>query len=150
VVGSNKTAVSEDTVKGQVRNILPKLGAKNRAHAGVIGGRRGIIELIKQIPELDILGDARKAKLAIELRTTRIGGLVEFSRAVHAEMDALLSAARKGTSLIASRLFVTIFPCHYGARHIVTAGVVQPTETKLWRRGGILDLRSESHCKRKT
>ena len=67
MVGSNKTAVSEDTVKGQVRNILPKLGAKNRAHAGVIGGRRGIIELIKQIPELDILGDARKAKLAIEL-----------------------------------------------------------------------------------
>jgi deoxycytidylate deaminase len=82
-----------------------------------------INELIKQIPELNVLSNTRKAGLAVELRTTRIGGLVEFSRAVHAEMDALLSAARKGTSLLASRLFVTTFPCHYCARHIVTAGV---------------------------
>jgi deoxycytidylate deaminase len=82
-----------------------------------------IQELITQIPELNALGGERKKTLAVELRKTRIGGLLEFSRAVHAEMDALLSAARKGTSLIGSRLFVTTFPCHYCARHIVTAGV---------------------------
>jgi DNA-binding NarL/FixJ family response regulator len=37
-------SVSEDTVKGQVRNILCKLGAKDRAHAAMIGVKRGIIE----------------------------------------------------------------------------------------------------------
>ena len=37
-------SVSEDTVKGQVRNILSKLGAKDRAHAAMIGVKRGIIE----------------------------------------------------------------------------------------------------------
>ena len=37
-------SVSEDTVKGQVRNILFKLGAKDRAHAAMIGVKRGIIE----------------------------------------------------------------------------------------------------------
>ena len=37
-------SVSEDTVKGQVRNILSKLGAKDRAHAAIIGVKRGIIE----------------------------------------------------------------------------------------------------------
>ena len=36
-------SVSEDTVKGQVRNILSKLGAKDRAHAAMIGVKRGII-----------------------------------------------------------------------------------------------------------
>jgi len=82
-----------------------------------------IKDLIRQIPELKVLNDDRKESLTVELRRTRIGGLVEFSRAVHAEMDALLSAARKGTSLLATRLFVTTFPCHYCARHIVTAGV---------------------------
>ena len=35
---------SEDTVKGQVRNILSKLGAKDRTHAAMIGLKRGIIE----------------------------------------------------------------------------------------------------------
>jgi DNA-binding NarL/FixJ family response regulator len=37
-------SVSEDTVKGQVRNILSKLGAKDRAHAAITGVKRGIIE----------------------------------------------------------------------------------------------------------
>ena len=39
-----QVAVSEDTVKGQVRNILSKLGAKDRTHAAMIGVKRGIIE----------------------------------------------------------------------------------------------------------
>jgi DNA-binding NarL/FixJ family response regulator len=37
-------STSEDTVKGQVRNILSKLGAKDRTHAAMIGLKRGIIE----------------------------------------------------------------------------------------------------------
>jgi DNA-binding NarL/FixJ family response regulator len=37
-------SVSEETVKGQVRNILSKLDANDRTHAAVIGVKRGIIE----------------------------------------------------------------------------------------------------------
>jgi DNA-binding NarL/FixJ family response regulator len=36
-------SISEDTVKGHVRNILEKLGAKDRTQAVAIGVRRGII-----------------------------------------------------------------------------------------------------------
>jgi DNA-binding NarL/FixJ family response regulator len=43
-------SVSEVTVKGQVRNILSKLGAKDRTHAAMIGLRRGIIE-IQSLPK---------------------------------------------------------------------------------------------------
>ena len=57
------------------------------------------------------------------LRSSRIGGLLEFSRAVHAEMDAILSATRSGSVTVGTRLYVTTFPCHYCARHIVAAGV---------------------------
>ena len=42
---AEQLSVSEDTVKGQVRNILSKLGAKDRAHAAMIGVKRGIIEV---------------------------------------------------------------------------------------------------------
>ena len=38
-------SVKEDAVKGQVRNILSKLGANDRTHAAMIGLKRGIIEL---------------------------------------------------------------------------------------------------------
>jgi DNA-binding NarL/FixJ family response regulator len=38
-------SLSEETIKGQVRNILSKLGAKDRTHAAMIGFKRGIIDL---------------------------------------------------------------------------------------------------------
>jgi len=41
---ASQLSISEDTVKGQVRNILSKLGAKDRTHAAMIAFRRGIIE----------------------------------------------------------------------------------------------------------
>jgi len=41
---ARELSVSEETVKGQVRNILSKLGAKDRTHAVMIGFKRGIIE----------------------------------------------------------------------------------------------------------
>ena len=40
-----RLSVSEDSVKGHVRNILSKLGANDRTHAAMIGVKRGIIEI---------------------------------------------------------------------------------------------------------
>ena len=37
-------SITEDTVKGRVKNILAKLSANDRTHAAMIGVRRGIIE----------------------------------------------------------------------------------------------------------
>ena len=82
-----------------------------------------IQELIPAFDSLRSLTDDEKLQLAAALKRTRIGGLLEFSRAVHAEMDALLTAGRAGSSTVGTRLFVSTFPCHYCARHIVSAGV---------------------------
>jgi DNA-binding NarL/FixJ family response regulator len=40
---ADRLAVTEDTIKGRVKNILSKLGANDRTHAAIIGIRRGII-----------------------------------------------------------------------------------------------------------
>ena len=42
---ADRLAVTEDTVKGRVKNILSKLGANDRTHAAIIGLKRGIIAL---------------------------------------------------------------------------------------------------------
>ena len=42
---ADKLRITEDTVKGRVRNILSKLGANDRTHAATIGLKRGIIQL---------------------------------------------------------------------------------------------------------
>jgi DNA-binding NarL/FixJ family response regulator len=41
----NLLSVTEETVKGRVKNILSKLSANDRTHAATIGLKRGIIEL---------------------------------------------------------------------------------------------------------
>jgi DNA-binding NarL/FixJ family response regulator len=42
---ADRLSVTEETVKGRVRNLLSKLGANDRTRAAMIGLRRGIIEL---------------------------------------------------------------------------------------------------------
>ena len=82
-----------------------------------------IATLLDEIQEIRSIDDNERKRLSNLFRDGPIGRLLEFSRAVHAEMDALLSAARKGATTVGTRLFVTTFPCHYCARHIVGAGV---------------------------
>lgn len=82
-----------------------------------------IKDLFGSITELK--GITMNDDLLKRVRKTRIGQLIEFSRAVHAEMDALMAAARGGSKTGNTRLYVTTFPCHNCARHIVAAGVVE-------------------------
>ncbi len=42
---AHQLSITEETVKGRVKNILSKLNANDRTHAATIGLRRGIIEL---------------------------------------------------------------------------------------------------------
>ncbi len=59
-------------------------------------------------------------------RDTRLGSLIEFSRSVHAEMDAIVSLARTGSvGINNATLYTTTFPCNSCARHIVAAGITE-------------------------
>lgn len=56
-------------------------------------------------------------------RSAQFFDVIEYGRTLHAEMDAITSAARKGTSLRGSTLYCTTLPCHECARLIIGAGV---------------------------
>jgi deoxycytidylate deaminase len=49
--------------------------------------------------------------------------VVEYHRAVHAELSAILDAARRGVKTDATILYSTTYPCHLCAKEIVAAGV---------------------------
>lgn len=66
--------------------------------------------------------DRAKALLP-KLAGTRLVQLGEFSRPVHAEMAALIDAARRGVGIDQRSMFVTTFPCHNCAKHIVASGL---------------------------
>jgi deoxycytidylate deaminase len=58
-----------------------------------------------------------------KLKNSRLMDITEYGRAVHAEMDALLSCARTGVSPIGGTLFTTTFPCHNCTRHLIASGI---------------------------
>lgn len=59
------------------------------------------------------------------LGKTRVMQGLEYVRAVHAEMAALLQVARLGISVAGTTLYTTTFPCHECTRHIVASGVAR-------------------------
>jgi deoxycytidylate deaminase len=79
------------------------------------------------------------------LRKTEIKQLIEYSRAVHAEMEAIISVARKGTkSIVGSTLYSTTFPCHNCARHIVAAGIKRVVYIEPYPKSLALDLHDDA------
>jgi deoxycytidylate deaminase len=76
-------------------------------------------EVLNALPS-DLRSDP---ELKQTLRKTSLFAITEFGRAVHAEMEAILSCARKGISPVGKILYTTTFPCHNCARHIIGAGI---------------------------
>ena len=83
-----------------------------------------VFEVLKARELLTNKAVAAGAKAFLEcLDDTRVDGLIEFTRATHAEMAALLDAARRGSSVRGCVLYTSTFPCHNCAKHIVSAGI---------------------------
>lgn len=49
--------------------------------------------------------------------------IIEYGRIIHAEMNAITDAARKGIALQGTTLYCTTFPCHLCAKHIISSGI---------------------------
>jgi cytidine deaminase len=57
------------------------------------------------------------------LRGTQVMRVIEYGRAIHAEMAAIVDAALRGVSIADGVLYTTTYPCHNCARHIIAAGI---------------------------
>lgn len=85
-----------------------------------------------------LLGTTEASELARQiLEITALGSIIEYSRAIHAEMEAILNIARSGkTSTLGSIMYTTTYPCHNCARHIIASGIsrvvyIEPYEKSL-------------------
>lgn len=96
--------------------------------------------------DAELLKDsASEADVMRAIRGTRIKALIEFSRSVHAEMDAIISLARSGTRLTSgASLFTTTYPCHSCARHIVSAGVSRVVYLEPYSKSMAIELHSDA------
>lgn len=78
-------------------------------------------------------------------KETRAGSIIEFSRAIHAEMEAILGLARsQGNSTDSCVLYTTTFPCHNCARHIIAAGIKRVVYIEPYEKSLALDLHEDA------
>lgn len=64
-------------------------------------------------------------KLLSVLKRTQFMDISEFMRQVHAEMAAIVDAAKRGVAVRGAEMYVTTFPCHNCAKHIIAAGITK-------------------------
>ena len=75
---------------------------------------------------------------------TRLQNLLEYGRAVHAEMAAITDSARRGVSIARGTLYATTFPCHLCARHIISAGLRRVVYIEPYPKSAAEDLYDDS------
>jgi deoxycytidylate deaminase len=88
--------------------------------------------------------DQRVAEAILGLKNARVMNLTEFTRAVHAEMEALSAAGRVGVSVRGAVLYTTTFPCHGCAKHVVVAGICRVVYIEPYPKSLAMDLHNDS------
>lgn len=58
-----------------------------------------------------------------KIKDSQLMDALEYTRVIHAEMNAICDAARLGRSLQGNILYCTTFPCHLCAKHIIASGL---------------------------
>ncbi|WP_273048379.1 deaminase [Pseudoalteromonas sp.] len=82
-------------------------------------------ELVSLLADANLVTDTKENRelVARTLQKSTLKDITEYGRVVHAEMSALMSAARNGTKVKNMHMFCTTYPCHNCAKHLVAAGI---------------------------
>lgn len=89
--------------------------------------------------------DKQVAAMGAVMAQKRLKGLIEFSRSIHAEMHAILTALKSaGGRVSGGKLFVTTYPCHSCARHIVASGIKEVYYIEPYKKSLAVKLHSDA------
>jgi deoxycytidylate deaminase len=114
----------------------------------VVEGRTNIEELVAGV--ISELETKRAITTSAEIRrlieASDLKEITEYGRAVHAEMDAILTCARLGINTKGKYLFTTTFPCHNCTRHIIASGLAKVTYIEPYPKSKAEDLHSDAIC----
>ena len=103
---------NEDRAMGIKKGVLTEL-------LEVLRSQDWFVENIKSEQTADLVDKL----ISRSLVGTQFMNIGEFQRQVHAEMAAIIDSARRGIPVDGQSMFVTTFPCHNCAKHIIAAGI---------------------------
>lgn len=100
---------------------LPTSGTD--ASRGFDANKAEFEKIANEVMDVFKVDDDERSLFRDKLRHTGLGGLTEYGRSVHAEMEALDTCARNGIPTKGCTMYVTTYPCHNCAKHIIDMGI---------------------------
>jgi deoxycytidylate deaminase len=102
-------------------------------------------ELVNILIKEGLVDGQKREQLFLKIRNSKIKSLVEFSRAIHAEMHAIITASQTaGDRVREGSLYITTYPCHNCARHIIMAGIKKVYYIEPYRKSLTIKLHSDA------
>lgn len=102
-------------------------------------------QIVDGVSKIDGADKEKRHAISLAVAKTDVRSLIEFSRSIHAEMEAILSAAREGKHpLIGATLLTNTYPCHNCARHIVASGIAEVIYIRPYKKSLALKLHSDA------
>lgn len=108
-----------------IKRVLSAAGYEN-------DGTVDVDELAAEISRTDLVQESDLMSIA------------EYGRIIHAEMSAIIDAARVGKNIKGTTLYCTTFPCHMCAKHIVAAGIVRVIYIEPYPKSRALEMHADS------
>ncbi|MBW0161356.1 MAG: deoxycytidylate deaminase [Sediminibacterium sp. Gen4] len=102
-------------------------------------------ELTRLLINSRIIQEGDRDRALHLIRNSKIKSLVEFSRAIHAEMMAIITGSQTaGKRVVNGSLFITTYPCHNCARHIILAGIKKVYYIEPYRKSLTIKLHDDA------
>ena len=140
-MNDNKIVITDNNGEENVFEILFTYEDEENGRDYTLGYDSNKIEqekIIKSVlSELDVEISQENIQ---KVKKAGIGDLTEYGRVVHGEMEALLSCARNNISCRGATMYVTTFPCHNCAKHIIAAGVKRVVYIEPYPKSKALDF----------
>ncbi|CAM4263677.1 anti-phage dCTP deaminase [Vibrio agarivorans] len=129
-----------DSDGGPDKRCYNKSGCQNDKHKSIL--KDEIFEILKG----EGVKDPEKVADKI-FNNSKAKSLIEYSRAIHAEMDAIVSLTRQSNAnTVGKTLYCTTYPCHSCARHIVAAGIERVVYIEPYEKSLAMDLHGDAIC----
>ena len=109
--------------------------------------RKAVIveETISKLIKEGLIDPAKKDDAGRAIANSRVRDLIEFSRAVHAEMLAIINTSQStGSQMKGGTIYCTTYPCHSCARHIVAAGIEEVVYIEPYRKSLAIVLHGDA------
>lgn len=140
------TSILEERINERIKTLTDSSPYISELANSLNIGESSIKEILQLLKSEDFFSEEWLSDTVSEFsKSSSLGSLIEFSRAIHAEMDAITSLARlTSETTVGKTMYTTTYPCHNCARHIVAAGLEKVIYIEPYDKSLALDLHDDA------